>query len=187
MDTFQPSREQPPIQFYENSQTEAFLTSQAKEYLPPIPSRRLPGYDRDSLATGVDIKLNPGEDLAVSPNGDLELETGSELVQNALARRLATPPRGYRRYIFTGDSVVLLDETYGNPVYSLLSQPSKLHPKETIASLLKEAAQQEPRVSKVIIKTLYLEDNGTRMVVQLHYQIKSNDELYQLDLEFNGG
>jgi hypothetical protein len=187
MYTFQPSQEQPPIQFYEDSQTEAFLTNQAKEYLPPIPSRRLPGYDRDSLATGVDIKLNPGDDLAVNPNGDLELETGSELVQNALARRLATPPRGYRRYVFTGDSVVLLDETYGNPVYSLLSQPSTHHQEEAITSLIKEAAQREPRVSKVTIKTLYLADRGNRMVVQLHYQIKSNDELYQLDLEFNGG
>jgi len=178
--------QQHEFEFYENTQIAPFNTHNATEYQDYSSQiKRLAGYDRDSLATGVDLKLNLGDDLALNGNGDLELETGSALVQNALARRLATPPGGYQRYIYIGDELISLDEDYGNPLYYMLSQIDPEKDSYTITQTLKKAAEPEVRVSDVSVRRFIIHPKTNRYILELHYRIKSNQELYALELEMD--
>ena len=175
------------LEFYHNTQIEPFYTNQAQEHQEfSTEVRSLPGYDRDSLATGVDLKLNPGEDLVLNSNGDLELETGSQLVQNALARRMATPPGGYQRYIYVGGRLENLNEDYGNPLYYMLSQTGIWEQTNVVEQIVKKAAVGEVRVTDVQVKKFYAQPNTGTFTLELHYRIKSNQELYALEMEING-
>ena len=180
--SYRPPKPQPTLPFYHSYGEITFASHPAVEPTQPQPM----GYERDSAATGIDLKLIPGDDLTVSSSGDLELQTGSRLIEEALSRRLATPPAGYRRFVLTGKEVTVVDEGYGNPLYELLSANIEESVDE-VAELVRRAAQQEKRVDDVVVTNLQTEQKQGQVFIELRYRIKSNQELYDLSLELNYG
>lgn len=141
-------------------------------------------YPREAGATGVDMLLYPGGDLAVSNTGDLVLASGAELVQEAIARRMATPPFGYQRYIAYKDEYLLQDSFYGNPLYNYLSNYLPEQDDDLIREI-EDAARQEPRISSVKVTSYEFVNYKSELSVSLTYTLKSNQEMYNLTVSFN--
>jgi len=178
-------RPRPPYStpFLPNTQNEAMASHPAVEVSQDQLRTLLPGYERDPAATGVDLKLIPGDDLAVNSRGDLELQAGSELIESALARRLATPPHGYKRYFIGLSGVEVWDAAYGNELYTILSSTDYWGKEEDIAKLVEKAAAGEPRIDDVTVTRILPVPNKGSMAITLEYRIKSNQELYEMNLE----
>ena len=169
------------VKFFERRSSKPQLKTGGREALPPL--RTLPGYERDSLATGVDIDLHPGEDLVTTNSGDLALATGAKMIQEALARRLATPLGGYTRHVPWSEKWVTLDEGYGNPLYEYLSSYHAAEEEQVVKEVI-AAASLEPRIDEVKLEYIRLNNEQARLELTLRYRIKSNEELYNLNLTF---
>ena len=141
--------------------------------------------ERTSAATGNDLTLEGLGDLVVNEFGDLVINTGSSSIQSSLLRRLQTPSNGYSRWVKTTTGLKLINESYGNELYSYLSSSLNSSNLERIKESIKRAAQQDNRIS---VQRVSLESvDRTSLNAVILYTIKGEQELQTINTNLNLG
>lgn len=152
---------------------------------PALVYRRSTIYPRSSEASGVDFVIERLGDLATTPQGDLALTTGSDLITQALLRRLYTPTYGYKRWVRTATGMVELDSDYADPIFDYLSTPLTETARLEIERVVRRAASADDRIEVVNTIIEPIDGSAALNTVRLTvlYRIKSEPELLKIQTE----
>lgn len=147
-------------------------------------TRRVEARPEDRLPsiTGADAIMEHQGDLVVSPEGDIAITTGSDLIIKGLIRRLGTPPSGYRRYVQTANGLQRLDSSYADELYDYLSSPLTKMSAAQMRAALRKAADLDGRVSIIDVQASKYEYASSRITLTITYRVKSSSELSTLNL-----
>lgn len=142
-----------------------------------------PPASEDTSYLGVDVAIeyvgsagDKTSDLQLSSTGDLTVNTGAISVIHALMRRLTTPGGGYARYYRTPSGISTNGAGLENETYSKLSSLKSAALAYEIQQYLRQAAEQDTRLS--ILEVKLLSDGGyaseAPMNFAITYQIGNN-------------
>lgn len=142
--------------------------------------------DLSVKATGRDLKFADNGDLGVDEDGDLQVTFGTELIEEALLRRLYTPPNGYVRQVYDiqRDEVVNIGEDYLNNTYRYLSTGSTRASKG-ILDALNQIGKEEDRIDYVgsrLEKSL----QAGELNFTFSYRVKTEQQLRHLKGSLKG-
>lgn len=140
--------------------------------------RRLDIYDD---VIGSDIKINPLGDLELDPlDSDLSVASGSEVLGNAVRRRLSTPLNGYGRIVRTAEGYQLIDNDYGSSLSNFLSAPLTDLGVEDAVEAIQQDAAKDIRIAQAVAAVNSVNQNGYS--VQLYYIPRDVNDLNKEDL-----
>jgi hypothetical protein len=148
---------------------------------PALPYRRSSAYPRSVEGTGQDLSWTPGQDLQVGRSGDFVYQSGSDLITQALLRRLYTPPEGYRRWVRDVRGLRLADVNYANEAYRYLAAPL---PEKHLAELrdaVWNCARQEARIEVLRLTVQPSPVQAAKVEMDLFYRIRGEEELRRMN------
>ncbi|MBS7613975.1 GPW/gp25 family protein [Candidatus Bathyarchaeota archaeon] len=115
-----------------------------------------------SSPLGSDLKIideELGSDLALSPNGDLEIVKEEYNLGQAIINRLRTR---------LGELADLGHPNYGSRLYELVGEPNNERTRELAKAYVRESVMRDPRVKEIInISVRPNKDDGRRVDIDI--------------------
>lgn len=138
-------------------------------------------YGRSSKATGTDFTFEALGDIKVSSTGDFALISGTDLITQALVRRIYTSVGSYARWVRLAEGVSYLDEDYGSPLPELLSSSSLSSNKELVRRKLRQALEEEKRIVLNDVSVVPTNNQSSTVHFYVSYAILGEEQLYALN------
>lgn len=134
----------------------------------------------DPVDFGTDVALSAGDfggDLELDESGDLVDLAGWDNLDAAIVRRLTTA-RGYlTRFIRDIEGLGLINDTYGNPAYRLLSEPVSNQLLGELQEGVRGCLAEEDRIVIISVDiTLEPFSAGIRVVLSITYSAASSPD-----------
>ena len=152
-------------------------------------------FSEDLLATfgddylDGDIALTPGPDggdLAFDERGDLLSLNWADNLRASLIRRLNTPLGSIASLAFGTEGLLVLNETYGNPAHSMISEPLTPVTISRLRAGVQTCLEQEDRIDLLEVGSR-LENMTNRLVLVLDivYAVRDSGDRQVLSVGTN--